>query len=75
MGSSASAMARQLVMGASRRRMLRPGGCTARHSASFARHHSCRACKTLQSVHLNTSARQLPGPCRMQAPSAAGSMQ
>ena len=41
-GNTAAAMCRQEVMGCSRMRMLRPGGCTARHSAMFLRHHSCR---------------------------------
>ena len=31
----------QLVMGRLGMRMMRLGGCTARHSAALARHHSC----------------------------------
>ena len=41
-GNKAAAMCWQVVMGCSRMRMLRPGGCTARHSAVLLRHHSCR---------------------------------
>lgn len=40
-GSSAAAMAWQVVIGGSLARRLRPGGCTAKHSAWLARHHSC----------------------------------
>ena len=40
-GNSSLAMCWQVVMGCSRMRMLRPGGCTARHSAALLRHHSC----------------------------------
>ncbi len=39
-GNSLEAMCWQVVMGCSRMRILRPGGCTAKHSAALLRHHS-----------------------------------
>ena len=43
-------------MGRSGMRMLRPGSWTARHSAAFARHHSCvhiETCRDLTSPRVN----------------------